>query len=175
MREIFKKTLLYKYLKKINLLNNEYRRYLLINFIFQRIFGLNRECSWGVNFTSTVVCAKNIKIGHNVHKSFTLSGNCYFQAINGIIIGDGTIFAAGVKIISANHELNDSRQHTSSEGIVIGKNCWIGANVVILPRVYIADNVIIGAGSIVTKSVTEERSIVAGNPAKLIGRVDDIS
>lgn len=56
--------------------------------------------------------------------------------------------------------------------ITIGNNVFIGSNVIILPNVNIGNNVVIGAGSIVTKSV-ESNSVVAGNPAKIIKRVNE--
>lgn len=52
--------------------------------------------------------------------------------------------------------------------VVIGNNCFIGYGSIILPNVKIGDNCIIGAGTVVTKSIPEN-SIVAGNPAKIIG------
>jgi len=55
--------------------------------------------------------------------------------------------------------------------IKIGNNVFIGARSIIMPGVIIEDNVIIGSGSIVTKSVPEG-NIVAGNPAKIIGKYD---
>lgn len=56
--------------------------------------------------------------------------------------------------------------------IKIGNNVYIGINAIILPGVNIGNNVIIGAGSVVTKSVPNN-SIVGGNPAVLIGNVND--
>jgi len=56
--------------------------------------------------------------------------------------------------------------------ITIGNNCFIGAHATILYGVSLANNVIVAAGSVVTKSVNEERVIVAGNPAKIIGSWD---
>lgn len=56
--------------------------------------------------------------------------------------------------------------------ITIGDNVFIGSNVIILPNVNIGNNVVVGAGSIVTKSV-ESNSVVAGNPAKIIKRVNE--
>jgi acetyltransferase-like isoleucine patch superfamily enzyme len=55
--------------------------------------------------------------------------------------------------------------------IVIGNNCFIGARTIILPGVTLADNIIVGSGSVVTKSFHEEGVIVAGNPAKIIGNI----
>jgi acetyltransferase-like isoleucine patch superfamily enzyme len=136
-----------------------------INFIFQRIFRINGEIPWMVNFTSRV--SGNIKIGKNVWISFAVSGGCYVQGINGIEIGDNTIFAPGVKIISANHDPNDYNKWIKCSPIKIGKNCWIGANAVILPGVQLGDNVIVGAGSVVTKSFPNNCTI-AGVPAKII-------
>ncbi len=56
--------------------------------------------------------------------------------------------------------------------IVIGRNCFIGAKSVVLYGVTIADNVIVAAGSVVTKSIMEEKVIVAGNPARVISTWD---
>jgi len=86
---------------------------------------------------------------------------------NGIEIGDGTIFAPGVKIISANHDPQDLSQWKLDRPIKIGKNCWIGANAVILPGVELGDNVIVGAGAVVTNSFPDN-VIVAGNPATIV-------
>ncbi|MCB0496597.1 MAG: hypothetical protein KDC79_10725 [Cyclobacteriaceae bacterium] len=123
-----------------------------------------------VHFTSTV--SKTIIIGKNVARYFANSGGCYIQGINKVYIGDNTIFAPGVKIISANHSFNNYDEH-DKEGVkpvIIGKDCWIGANSIILPQVELGNNVIVGAGSVVTKSF-DSYSIIAGNPAKLIRKI----
>jgi len=100
-------------------------------------------------------------------EEFFLSGNCYVQAGNGIYIGDDTIFAPGVKMISANHDLHDLHRWVPGPPIHIGRRCWIGANAVILPGVAIGDGAVIGAGAVVTGDV-QSQSIVAGNPARVI-------
>lgn len=56
--------------------------------------------------------------------------------------------------------------------IKIGDNCFIGANTVILPGVTLADNIVVAAGSVVTKSFLENNIIIAGNPAKKISTWD---
>jgi acetyltransferase-like isoleucine patch superfamily enzyme len=71
-------------------------------------------------------------------------------------------------LISSNHELDDFSKAMPSEGpIENGSNVWIGANCVILPSIKIGNNVIVGAGSVVTKDIPSN-SIAVGNPCKVI-------
>ena len=55
-------------------------------------------------------------------------------------------------MISANHSKADYAKHESAPPIIIGDNCWLGANHVILPGVTLVDNIIVAAGSIVINS-----------------------
>jgi acetyltransferase-like isoleucine patch superfamily enzyme len=140
----------------------------IINFIFQKIFRINSTVPFMVHFTSIV--NGEIKIGKDVVKYLANSSGCYIQGINGIEIGDNTIFAPGVKIISANHNQEDLNMHIKTNPILIGKGCWIGTNAVILPGVQLGDNVKVGAGSVVTKSFGDNVTI-AGVPAKIISGI----
>lgn len=137
----------------------------LVNLFFQKILRINSKLNFMIHFTSQA--NGQIILGKNVVKSFASSGSCYFQGINGIYIGDNTIFAPGVKVISSNHSKSDLEKHVKTEPIRIGKNCWIGTNAVILPEVQLGDNVIIAAGAVVTKSFGDNK-ILAGVPAKPI-------
>jgi len=137
----------------------------LLNFIVQRILRVNGDSPWIVHYTSRVICPERIHLGKNVWISFAVSGNCYIQGGNGIRIGDETIFAPGVKIISANHQLRALAQWAPDDPIEIGNNCWIGANAVILPGVKLAERCVVGAGAVVTKSFPAD-SIIVGVPAK---------
>lgn len=53
-----------------------------------------------------------------------------------------------------------------------GRNCWLGAGVIVLPGVTIGDNVVIGAGSVVTKDIPDN-VIAVGNPCKVLRPVSD--
>ncbi len=140
-----------------------------VNFVYQKIIGLNRQYPFMIHFTSIV--NGNIIFGKNVARYFAVSGGCYIQGINGIEIGDNSIFAPGVKILSANHDFSDFSKHIKTNiPIRIGSNCWVGANAIILPEVQIGDNVIIGAGSVVTKNF-ECNVVIAGNPARVIKKL----
>lgn len=147
----------------------------LTNFIFQRVLRNQSEVKIPVHFTSKITHFDRIKISYDLITltSFAVSGHCYIQAYNGLICGKNFLFAPGVKIITSGHELNDISKPTKNPPVKIGDNVWIGANAVILPGVTIGDRVVIGAGSIVTKSFTENGVIIAGNPAKIIGRIDE--
>jgi acetyltransferase-like isoleucine patch superfamily enzyme len=98
-------------------------------------------------------------IGKNVRIS--LKANLDKTNPKGIIIGDGSYLAFGATILC--HDM--SRNY--SDNVIIGKNCFIGAQSLILPGVNIGDQAIVAAGSVVTKDVPS-RTIVAGNPAKII-------
>ena len=75
-------------------------------------------------------------------------------------------------ISSGMHEYTQSKkpvmlQKIDPKKIVIEDGVWIGANVVVMPGVTIAEGTIVGAGSVVTKS-TKPYSVVAGVPAKIL-------
>lgn len=135
------------------------------NFFIQKIIGINQQAYWPTHFTSIISGAKKIKIG--IGTAPGLSPGCYIQGGGNIFIGDYTIIAPNVGIISANHDIHDLTIH--HKGIVsIGNYCWIGMNAVILPNVTLGDFTVVGAGSVVTKSFPEGYCIIGGNPAKII-------
>lgn len=141
----------------------------IINFIYQKLFRINAEVPFMVHYTSIV--RKTVHLGKNVAPYLANSGGCYIQGINTIFIGDDCMIAPGVKIISANHDLKDFSKHDKSVNpIRIGNNCWLGANAIILPGVHLGNNVIVGAGSVVTKSFPDN-VVIAGNPARIISHL----
>ncbi len=142
-------------------------RVLFVNFVFQRIFRINSDAPWSVNFTSRVIGPENVTFGANVGKSFAVSGCCYIQAINGIEIGDDCLFSFGVGIVSSNHEPGNLSESVKDAPVRIGNNCWLGKNAIILPGVVLGDRCVVAAGAVVTRSFPAD-SVVAGVPARAI-------
>ncbi|MVT08887.1 acyltransferase [Chitinophaga tropicalis] len=147
---------------------------LMVNLFFKHILRINSNGDILFNFTAKAHTPGNIKIigndlKHSVYVSFVTSGGSYYQAINGIEIGEGTIWAHGCHFISSNHSYRDLKKNLPGPPIRIGRNVWIATGCVILPGVSIGDHSVVGAGSIVTKSFPGY-SIIAGNPAEIIGK-----
>lgn len=104
---------------------------------------------------------------------------CHITAINRITIGDGLLTGRFVYIGDNAHgglsweeaDTPPAKRHLKSKGeIRIGRNVWIGDKVSIFGGVTIGDNVIIGAGSIVTHDIPSN-SMAAGVPAKVINQL----
>ncbi len=104
----------------------------------------------------------NIEIGDNVvvNKGVLLDGR------GGLILKNNIDIARGVIIWTMSHDYKNGHE-SYVKSVIIDDGCWIGANCQILPGVVLGKNVIVGCGSIVTKSFPDN-SVVAGNPAKLI-------
>lgn len=87
-----------------------------------------------------------------------------------IFIGQNTTIAGNVDFVTHDNSISKVMDKATDlfGKIEIGRNCFIGARSIIMYGVKIADNVIVAAGSVVTKSINESYVIVAGNPARVI-------
>jgi acetyltransferase-like isoleucine patch superfamily enzyme len=94
-----------------------------------------------------------------------------------IIIENDVLIGSGVHIYVENHNFSNINQLISEQGhslarqVKLKTGCWIGANVIILPGVTVGRNSVVGAGSVVTKSVPDF-AVVAGNPERIIRMID---
>jgi len=136
---------------------------------FQKMLGFNRKAYWPVHPASVINNAQNIKVG--IGTSPGLMPGVYIQGIGQVEIGDYSILAPGVGIISANHDTYDLKSHIIGK-VKIGRYCWIGMNAVILPNVELGDHTIVGAGAIVTESFPEGYCVLAGVPARVVKTLD---
>lgn len=114
---------------------------------------------------------KHVHFGKNIYANFNLTmvddGHIY--------VGDYTMFAPGVIVATAGHPILPELRETVYQynmPVHIGKNCWIGAGAIILPGVTIGDQVVVGAGSVVTKDLPSN-VVAVGNPCQVVREVSE--
>lgn len=111
----------------------------------------------------------HLTIGKNVR----ITARCRITCAGNISIGDNALFAADVFITDHNHGMNPeveggySPQDISIDDVTIGKGVWLGQRVCVLPGVTIGDHSIVGANSVVTKSIPPY-AVAVGAPARVI-------
>ena len=92
-----------------------------------------------------------------------------------VTIGDNCQMAPNVAIYTAGHPVYPTTRNSAYEygkAVTIGDNVWIGGNTVILPGVYIGNNAVIGAGSVVTKDIPDW-CIAVGNPCRVQKKITE--
>ena len=125
------------------------------NFLIEQSF----ECDYGYN----------IEIGENFYSNH----NLVILDANKVVFGDNVFIGPNCGFYTAGHPLDAETRNKGLEyakPIKVGNDVWFGGNVVVLPGVKIGNNVVIGAGSVVTKD-TPENSIAVGNPCKVIKNI----
>lgn len=128
-----------------------------------------------ISRNSIIICSgviRNKGVGIVIGNNTGINARAYFGGQGGITIGNDVIIGPDVKIFSENHIFSSidiiiKNQGESRKGVIIEDNCWIGAGSIILDGVRLERGSIVAAGSVVTKSFSEN-SIVGGVPAKLI-------
>jgi maltose O-acetyltransferase len=113
----------------------------------------------------------NIRLGAGVFLNF----NCVILDVVEVTIGDHSQIGPGVQILAADHPRDAALRASGLEfgrPVHIGRNVWIGAGAIILPGVSIHDDVVIGAGSVVTRDVPAGATAF-GNPARVRARAAD--
>lgn len=115
--------------------------------------------------------------GHHVHFGKNIYANFGLTLVDDthIYVGDYTMFGPNVVVATAGHPIipelrEQAYQYNAS--VHIGKNCWIGAGVVIVPGITIGDNVVVGAGSVVTKDLPDN-VVAVGNPCRVLREVNE--
>lgn len=108
--------------------------------------------------------------------------NAIFLDNNIIRIGKNGLIGPGVQLLTASHPLSirerlitskdnsKASYKTFSKPIHIGDNVWMGGNTVVLPGITIGNNVTIGAGSVITKDIPDNK-LAFGNPCRIIREI----
>lgn len=114
---------------------------------------------------------RHVHFGRNIYANFNLT----LVDDTHIYVGDYTQFGPNVVLATAGHpiapELRE-QMYQYNAPIRIGRNCWLGANVVVVPGVTIGDNVVVGAGSVVTRDLPDN-VVAVGNPCRILREVND--
>lgn len=109
---------------------------------------------------------KQMSVGRQVFINHSMT--C--MSAGGIIIEDNVQIGPRATFVTTNHDFNN-RYTLKCKGIHIKKNAWLGAGVTVMPGVTIGENAVVAGGAVVTKNV-EDNTVVGGNPAKIIKKLD---
>lgn len=130
----------------------------------------------GINHRTIIITRTkeaSIRIGNNVG----ISGATIY-ARNNISIGNNTLIGANAKIIDNDFHPIDPKDRLAndiskirSKPIIIGDNCFIGCDSIILKGVNLGDNCVVGAGSVVPGGAYPPYSVICGNPAKVVRKI----
>lgn len=113
----------------------------------------------------------HVHFGKNVYANFNLT----LVDDTHIYVGDYTMIGPNVVIATAGHPILPELREQAYQynmPVRIGKNCWIGSGAIILPGITIGDNVVVGAGSVVTKDLPSN-VVAVGNPCRVLREVND--
>lgn len=114
---------------------------------------------------------KHVHFGKGVYANFNLT----LVDDTHIFVGDYTMLGPNVVIATAGHPILPELRPLAYQynmPVHIGKNCWLGAGVIVLPGVTIGDNTVIGAGSVVTKDIPAN-VVAVGNPCRVLREIND--
>ena len=115
--------------------------------------------------------------GHHVHLGSNIYANAGLKLVDDthIYIGDCTMLGPNVVIATAGHPIDPELRKRGLQynlPVHIGRNCWLGAGVIVMPGITIGDNTVIGAGSVVTKDIPSG-VVAVGNPCKVLRQVGE--
>ncbi|WP_211089269.1 MULTISPECIES: sugar O-acetyltransferase [Lactobacillaceae] len=115
--------------------------------------------------------------GHHVHFGANIYANFNLTLVDDthIYVGGHTMIGPNVTLATAGHPINAAlraQNYQYNMPVHIGRNCWLGAGVIVLPGITIGDNVVIGAGSVVTKDLPDN-VVAVGDPCRVMREVND--
>ncbi len=114
---------------------------------------------------------RHVHFGSDVYANFNLT----LVDDTHIYVGDKTMIGPNVTIAAAAHPISPELREKGYQynlPVKIGKNCWIGAGVTIVPGVTVGDNSVIGAGSVVTRDIPAN-VVAVGVPCRVLREIDD--
>ena len=140
-------------------------------FLLQKVLRINSKVNWPVHPTTQILAPEKISSGN---RAPGMSMGCFIDARNGVQIGNNVWIGPRVSLISMDHETLDYNKYIKNRPIIIGNDCLICTNAIILPGVKLGCKVIVAAGSVVTHSFEESNIVIGGIPAKKIKHIKHI-
>lgn len=131
----------------------------LINAKGKAVFGLGLKFDYGIH----------ISVGDNFFCNF----DCVMLDVCPITFGDNCMLGPHVQIYTATHPLDETLRNSGLEfgkPITIGNSVWLGGGVIVYPGVTLGNNVVVSAGSVVTKSFGDN-VLIGGNPAQVLKKL----
>lgn len=132
-------------------------------FYYKRIMKFEIDHGSSIHLGCTFDTFGNLKIG----KNSVINSNCRIDNRGDIIIGDNVSISENVIILTADHDMDSLDFKGRNKNVVIGDYVWIGTRAIILQGLTINSYSVVGAGSLLTKSI-ESYQVYGGIPAKFI-------
>lgn len=110
--------------------------------------------------------SRRVSVGHHVF----INADCFFDGPGAITIGAETVIGMRTLLVTSTHDIAGPERRASaarSDPVSIGRGCWIGAGVVVLPGVTIGDGCVVAAGAVVTRDCGPD-GLYAGVPARRV-------
>jgi maltose O-acetyltransferase len=138
---------------------------------------LLRELFGEVGDDATVVPPFRCDYGYNVRvgDGFFANTGCVVLDVAPVAFGENCLLGPSVHVYTATHPIDPAERAAGREfgdPVTVGDDVWIGGRAVIAPGVSVGDGAVVAAGAVVVDDVPA-RTVVGGNPAEVIRRVDD--
>jgi putative colanic acid biosynthesis acetyltransferase WcaF len=129
-----------------------------------RVFGAKIGPGFRIYPSAKIWAPWNLQIGH--HSGVADHANLY--SMDKIIMGDFVAISEGAFLCCGSHDYNSVNMQLIARPIVIGTHAWICAEAFLHPGVVVPEGAVVGARSVVTKSLPLEWAVYTGNPCKQV-------
>lgn len=135
--------------------------------IFMNKLKWHRTATFRDRFNMAILGEGKVRVSRGVF----FNNDCSIACMDSITIEEGSHFGENVRMYDHNHCYGDLTRTIKEQGfstapIVIGKNCWIGTNSVILKGVTIGDYCVVGAGCVVFKDLPSKSVLLSSGIVK---------
>ncbi len=136
--------------------------------IYGSRFKVGKGTTWRKHLSVMIDKSGRVEIGEGCF----FNNYCSVNSNGSIVIGENTIFGENVKIYDHNHRFKSADVAVRDQGfsngkVKIGKNCWIGSNVIILKGADIGDHCVIGSGAVVACRIPADSVVTSARELKI--------